>query len=470
MRFPLRALVLLGVASFCAGRAVAGVMGQPITITGNVPSAVVNSATGEITIGSSEAAGSVAARAAGSARAITVASGGLAESGAIGAVVDEAVIAGPAGALGVEITSGVEAAGAAEAILACIASVVCAAAGVAIAGIGAAVHAYCADGACKLDKGEPGVMAGTYIVEDAWHDSGSTADEACAGYYARLPQGFSGIGGGGGSCAYKDSDRTYPGPNVTNHQAPQCPVVNGVQPQGWSDGAGGLVCPSQGMNLDPDPEALVKATKDFVTANPGNGVAAVTDAVAAGTPLAVSPYSITGPATQQGTTTTTTQVAPDGTSTATQVATTYGYTYAPAAIEVSTTTATTTTTTNRDGTTSTVTDTKTVGGNAPSGGTSGGTSGSTDTPDLCALHPDVLACAKIGDPPTDEVPKSTQSLPTYIPEVLGLPAACPAPIVVAGHTIAYDGICSAATQAAPFIRVGGALVAMLMVIAAVRSM
>ena len=469
MRFPVRALVLLALASFGSSRALAAL--TPIVISGNPPSITVSA--GEIGIGSSDAA-AVTARAVNTTRAVVAtdtaagsAIGGLADSGAIGAIIDDAVVSGPAGALGIETTEAVTGAGAAEAILACAASIVCAGAAVTVGAVALAVHAYCKDGKCQLDNGTPAPVTQVWRTDEDPPNYGPSAGAACASFYSHLGAGTTprpDVAPGSGRCSYQGDDGNWgAGPSVSQTSQKQCSPVNGVTPPGWDDGNGNLVCPSYGANVNPDPQALIDATSKYVKANPSTGMQGVTEAVAGGNGVSVIPYATSGPATQQGSTTTTTQTAADGTVTATTVGTSYGYTYAPAAIGVETSTTTSTTVTNPDGTTSTTTDTKTSGGTGTGTGSSGtgtgtgtgtttGTGTSTDTPDLCALHPDVLACDTLGTPGTDG-PQWSQQTVTFSPEDLGLPSGCPAPrtITVRGISMVlnYQPACDVAPLVAP---------------------
>ncbi len=90
--------------------------------------------------------------------------------------------------------------------------------------------------------------------------------------------------------------------------------------------------------------------------------------------------------------------------------------------------------------------------------------------DLCALYPDIVACTKFGTLPQAEPIKKTITPVNFVSESLGLPAACPAPLALPyGASLDFEGPCRAASLLRPLVVALGALSAMLMVVAALRS-
>lgn len=123
--------------------------------------------------------------------------------------------------------------------------------------------------------------------------------------------------------------------------------------------------------------------------------------------VATSPVSITGPASQVGTASQSTTTGPAGT-VQTTTTPTYNYTYNGDTITYNTTNNTVTNTTNTSGQTTTTTTTETK---------------PQDQTDLCALHPDSAACAKLGTP-TDAEPLPTKNVPvTATPDGRWQPSA-----------------------------------------------
>jgi hypothetical protein len=90
--------------------------------------------------------------------------------------------------------------------------------------------------------------------------------------------------------------------------------------------------------------------------------------------------------------------------------------------------------------------------------------------DLCALHPDIVACAKFGTQPQSD-PMPRKSLPlAFATEALGLPAACPSPVALPnGQELSYQPVCDAVLSLRPLVVAFGALASMLMVVAALRA-
>jgi hypothetical protein len=95
--------------------------------------------------------------------------------------------------------------------------------------------------------------------------------------------------------------------------------------------------------------------------------------------------------------------------------------------------------------------------------------GADDPTDPCTANPERLGCVKLGELPTDEVPKTTRTI-SYTAEALGLPAGCPNPIPLAqGHQLSYQATCDAFTTARPVVLVVAAFSAMLIVVFALRA-
>lgn len=90
--------------------------------------------------------------------------------------------------------------------------------------------------------------------------------------------------------------------------------------------------------------------------------------------------------------------------------------------------------------------------------------------DLCALHPDIVACAKFGTPPQSEPITKRLTPVNFVSEPLGLPAACPAPIPgPGGVSVTFDSACEAFRLLRPLVVAMGAIVGMLMVVGALRT-
>lgn len=117
--------------------------------------------------------------------------------------------------------------------------------------------------------------------------------------------------------------------------------------------------------------------------------------------------SLTGPASQTGTPTSSTTTGPTGT-VQTTTTPTYNYTYQGDTITYNITNTTVTNTTNTSGQTTTTTTTETK---------------PQDKTDLCAQYPDIAACAKLGTP-TDAEPLPTKDIPvTATPDGRWQPSA-----------------------------------------------
>lgn len=164
--------------------------------------------------------------------------------------------------------------------------------------------------------------------------------------------------------------------------------------------------------------------------------------------------SVTGsPSTQTGKPTTKTTTSPTGSTTETATPT-YNISYGPTISW--TTTNTTVTNVTQGGTTTTTTTTET----RP-------TEEATDG--MCKLYPDSLACQKVGDPPKDEIPKTTQTV-TVSPEAVNLPEGCPADISLpGGNVLSYATACDAAQKIRPVVIAAGVLAGLLIAVAALRG-
>lgn len=163
--------------------------------------------------------------------------------------------------------------------------------------------------------------------------------------------------------------------------------------------------------------------------------------------------TLTGPATQTGAATTTTTTTATGSSTQTSTPT-YNYTYGGDTITYNTTNTTVNNVTN-NGVTTTTTTTETK----PAEPTEG----------MCKLYPDSLACQKVGDPPRDEIPKTTQTV-TVSPEAVNLPEGCPADIPLpGGKVLSYATACDAAQKIRPVVIAAGVLAGLLIAVAALRG-
>jgi hypothetical protein len=89
----------------------------------------------------------------------------------------------------------------------------------------------------------------------------------------------------------------------------------------------------------------------------------------------------------------------------------------------------------------------------------------------CSATPAILACAGFGDAPIDQVPKQTVNV-QYDAEDLGLPSGCPAPVTLPhGITLSFQDLCDGTvTYARPMTLLLGALLAMFIVVAGLRSL
>ena len=194
--------------------------------------------------------------------------------------------------------------------------------------------------------------------------------------------------------------------------------------------------------------------------------------------------TLTGPASIAGVPVTTTTTDASG-SVATTVKHDYPITYpapgslgnSPAGLPVATgspwsvaswgDTVTTTTVMTPVGGTATTTTTVTGSSSAATAAAQGTATAEAVT--QCDKFPDTLGCAKMGDVPSDTVPKKTSTV-TFSAESVGLPSGCPADRVISGKTFSYAAMCDAASNARPWVLVGAVFSSLMLVLMAVRSL
>lgn len=160
-------------------------------------------------------------------------------------------------------------------------------------------------------------------------------------------------------------------------------------------------------------------------------------------------FEVTGPATQIGQPTNTTTTTPSGTTT-TSTYSSFSYNYNGDKITYETTVVTNTcagtgscSANNSDKTVTTITGKPTA----------------QDPADPCTSDPSRLGCVKLGDPPDDKIPRNNKTV-TFMPEVIGLGASCPAPVQLPhGQQISYQTVCDGVVQARPLIIAMGFLMA-----------
>lgn len=89
--------------------------------------------------------------------------------------------------------------------------------------------------------------------------------------------------------------------------------------------------------------------------------------------------------------------------------------------------------------------------------------------DPCEVNPNRLGCMELGQDEGRQVPKASKSV-SFAAEFVGLPAACPGDIPGPhGVMISYGLACDAAGRVRPIVIALGAMAALMIVIAAVRS-
>lgn len=91
-----------------------------------------------------------------------------------------------------------------------------------------------------------------------------------------------------------------------------------------------------------------------------------------------------------------------------------------------------------------------------------------ETKTQCELFPNSVGCVDFGEDPGGDIPKKTVNV-SYAAEWLGLPAGCPAPMVVNGNSISYQSACDAMNLIRPFVISLAAVGAMLTALAVIRS-
>lgn len=264
------------------------------------------------------------------------------------------------------------------------------------------------------------------LPEPVWgfnHNDGSATiyrkdaagwDAVCAMYYSGS---VSAPGIGSNSCRYSGGN-TWAGNIPSAMHA--CFRGDGVRlwtPQ-WSGGPMSTPC------TDPYMEPrTIEELQNLIASRSGwpstSKVAAAAKQAAEATDTRFAPQNptVTGPAQTQGRKATTTSANPDGSTRTESTDCKWNHTYSGAVI---TSTEACTTTTTNDGTVgNTTTKTQTSEGASPQK--------TEPTPDPCDANPDRVGCLKLGDVPTEEIPRETREL-TYAVEDLGFGGgACPAP-------------------------------------------
>ena len=401
--------------------------------------------------------------------AIKSASRTWATDGIILSASDSVTMAGLAGDMTLGVTAGATAALAYALIGGCIASVVCAGSVAAVGALAAALRMKAhGDGTgVDWDAGVPQEEKNGVLWYDSLEgDSVSypSADAACKGGMAKA---------GGTTFRYLDMNQappvcafytpyggSYVNVSSASAKTKQCPDPS-VSP--GFDGQ----CPSGAYAPITEDELRDKLRQAGGLGNAQVAGAAEQAVDLGGQSMSATSSKISGPGYQVGPTTqtqTTSAVDAQGnaSTSTTSVTPTYNYNYSDGG--VSATTTTTTKVTNSDGSSTTTTSGPAVNaatgsspgtGTGSSAGTSAGTS--SDTSDLCALHPDVLACDKLGTPPTDTPVWSSKEV-SFAVEDLGLPSGCPASRVWTVHGFSLPFNYQPACDIAPTVR--AALVAL----------
>jgi hypothetical protein len=89
--------------------------------------------------------------------------------------------------------------------------------------------------------------------------------------------------------------------------------------------------------------------------------------------------------------------------------------------------------------------------------------------DPCVENPSRLGCLSLGDPPT-EVPSKVSRELSFSAESVSLPSGCPAPSALTGSLMmSWQPACDAATAMRPYVLVGAAFTALLLLLAGVRQ-
>lgn len=93
---------------------------------------------------------------------------------------------------------------------------------------------------------------------------------------------------------------------------------------------------------------------------------------------------------------------------------------------------------------------------------------SEELPDLCEKNPNALACQEMGEPPDEDISKSTKDF-TVAPISLGLPSGCPAPRFALDIEFSFQPVCDAAPMIRPLVVAAGIFAAFMIVLGAIRS-
>jgi len=166
-------------------------------------------------------------------------------------------------------------------------------------------------------------------------------------------------------------------------------------------------------------------------------IAATTkEALDKGTTIDVGTPTVSGPASSPGPTKQETTQKPDGSVETKNINTTNNYNYNNNTINVT------------NNVTTTVTNTPS-GSSVPTSTTTTTTTQDAEEKDPCAMRPDSAACAKLGEPPDEQLPKVQKEV-TWAPESIGLGGGtCPAPVGwtdhAGQHAISFQPFCDFAS-------------------------
>ncbi|MBB4842210.1 hypothetical protein HNP55_000705 [Paucibacter oligotrophus] len=401
---------------------------------------------------------------------------------------DVVSVAGRAGALAVTAKGAISLADGVAAVGRCLAmsTPVCMAAG-AMAAVAYSHYRMRPDGkgGIEFDEGMPEAEGFLWCVDGKDRGCGRSPEEVATGRTAEVLQGMQGVSIGSSTCVItgdsavcktsysqtlKDEyppfqTRTYKysnGVNLKQKPGKYCPPVIDFGNPAYSNlapvpGVDGK-CPTgrYGAGLTPEEAAAKVMANPPTLPNTGWGQA-VSDAIDVGGQSAPAELTVTGPASQTGSPVTTTTTSPTGTKTET-VTPQYDYTYNDNRVTYNETTVTVT---NNNGDTTTTTTT----GKPPSG--------TQDPKDPCTANPERIGCQQLGAAPDDKVPKLSKTL-QFSAESVGLPGGCPPDVSISingrSQVVSYAPTCAAAQQAAPWVRAGGAVAALLLVLAALREL
>jgi hypothetical protein len=427
-------------------------------------------------------------------RAITPGVVDGAEAG-VATIADTVGIEGPAGAIAVEATEVIGADAVGAAVVACVASIVCAA-GVAAVGIGVAAlisgaHGTKGPNGISVDMGvDPSPQTQWSVAwggtSHIFPDPSSACEAAFPHYYGPDNQHNEThqTDSGQWACYIVVTLSGYERTSIYLYPAPVTglgcnPNPDGSIPPEFLNPDGQMKCPGGEMTSDPD--KVKKAIAQAATSDNQNAAKGVGQILDGGGSIDVIPTAISGPASQNGASTTSVTTAPDGSTTTTTMTKHYDLTYRPDAtgIDIQTQTHTTTSTKDSSGHETGSTDTTTSTGPGSTGGTgtgtgtgTGGSGGSDNDVDICVAHPGIIACEQEGTPPTDGPTWQNKDI-TFLPEDLGLPSGCPAPraFTVRGivFTLNYQPACDIAPMVNPCLVAFAALGCLLWVIGQVKG-